>query len=135
MITLKGITWDHPRGYDPLVAASKLYAEQFGVKVEWQKRSLSDFGDQSLTAMATENDLLIIEHPHTGVASETNCLVPLEDLLTYEQLQQLEQQSAGPSFLSYYYQQKQWALPVDAFLPHAHTTVISNQHHPILMQS
>lgn len=114
MITLKGITWDHPRGYDPLVAASKLYAEQFGVKVEWQKRSLSDFGDQSLTAMATENDLLIIEHPHTGVASETNCLVPLEDLLTYEQLQQLEQQSAGPSFLSYYYQQKQWALPVDA---------------------
>ena len=34
MITLKGITWDPPRGYDPLAAASKLYEEQFGVKVE-----------------------------------------------------------------------------------------------------
>lgn len=114
MITLKGITWDHPRGYDPLVAASKLFEEQFGVRVEWHKRSLSQFGDQSLTALAAQFDLLIIDYPHVGVAYETNCLLPLDDLLTYEQLQQLEQQSAGPGFLSYYYQQKQWALPVDA---------------------
>lgn len=114
MITLKGITWDHPRGYDPLVAASKLFEEQFGVRVEWHKRSLSQFGDQSLTALAAQFDLLIIDYPHVGVAYETNCLLPLDDLLTYKQLQQLEQQSAGPGFLSYYYQQKQWALPVDA---------------------
>ena len=114
MITLKGITWDHPRGYDPLVAASKVYEDQFGVIVQWEKRSLSNFGDQSLVALAKQFDLLIIDHPHAGVANDTGCLLPLDDLLTYEQLQQLEQQSAGPSFLSYYYQQKQWALPVDA---------------------
>ncbi len=114
MITLKGITWDHPRGYNPLVAASKVYEEQFGVSVQWEKRSLSNFGDQSLVALAKQFDLLIIDHPHAGVANDTGCLLPLDDLLTYEQLQQLEQQSAGPSFLSYYYQQKQWALPVDA---------------------
>ena len=107
MITLKGITWDHPRGYDPLVAASKVYEEQFGLSVQWEKRSLSNFGDQSLTALAKQFDLLIIDHPHVGVANDTGCLLPLDDLLTYEQLQQLEQQSAGPSFLSYYYQQKQ----------------------------
>ena len=114
MITLKGITWDHPRGYVPLVAASRLYEEQFGINVQWEKRSLSNFGHQSLTALTKQFDLLIIDYPHTGVANDTGCLLPLDDLLTYEQLQQLEQQSAGPSFLSYYYQQKQWALPVDA---------------------
>jgi multiple sugar transport system substrate-binding protein len=114
MIILKGITWDQSSIYDPLAAASKLYEEQFGVRVEWQKRSLSNFGDQSLPELAARFDLLIIDHPHTGVASETNCLLNLDELLPYEQLQELEQQSAGPGFLSYYYQQKQWALPVDA---------------------
>lgn len=114
MITLKGITWDHPRGYDPLVAAAALYEQQFGVKVTWQKRSLAEFGDQSLPALAKQFDLVIMDYPHVGVAAESNSLVSFETLLSYEQLQQLEQQSAGPSFLSYYYQQRQWALPVDA---------------------
>jgi multiple sugar transport system substrate-binding protein len=114
MITLKGITSDHPDAYEPLVAASKLYEAQFGVRVEWQKKSLANPADQSLPELAARFDLLMIDHPHTGIASETNCLLNLDELLPYEQLQELEQQSAGPCFLSYYYQQKQWALPVEA---------------------
>src|SRR4051794_22502066 len=111
---LTGITWDHPRGYDPLIASSALYEKLFGVKVKWEKRSLTNFGDQSLTALATQFDLLIIDHPHSGVAHETKCLIPFDDLLSKEKLIELENQSAGPSFLSYQYKDNQWALPVDA---------------------
>ncbi|MDN3656923.1 extracellular solute-binding protein [Ferruginibacter paludis] len=114
MIILNGITWDQSSIYGPLAAASKLYEEQFGIRVEWEKRPLSSFKDQSLPDLATKADLLIIQHPQTGVAGETNCLLNLDELLPYEQLQELEHQSAGPVFLSYYYQQKQWALPLDA---------------------
>ena len=28
MITLKGMTWDHPRGYDPMIATSR----EFNIK-------------------------------------------------------------------------------------------------------
>ena len=69
-LILKGITWDHPRGYDPLNASTVLYEKLFGVKVEWEKRSLTNFGDQSLTALVERFDLLIMDHPHAGVAFE-----------------------------------------------------------------
>ncbi len=111
---LTGITWDHPRGYAPMIASSLVYEELFGTKLTWEKRSLTNFGDQSLAALADRFDLLIIDHPHAGIAFETNCLVPLNELLTGEELNGLKQQSAGPCFPSYNYKGKQWAIPVDA---------------------
>lgn len=113
-MTLTGITWDHPRGYDPLIASSALYEKLFGVKVEWQRRSLTNFGDQSLEELTQRFDLLIIDHPHAGVANKTKCLVPLNQILPAEKIQELKKQTAGPSFSSYNYKRKQWALPVDA---------------------
>ena len=47
MIKLKGITWDHARGYDPLIASSELYFKEKGIQVEWQKRSLLMTGLQN----------------------------------------------------------------------------------------
>ena len=41
--SLKGMTWSHPRGYDPMVACSALWRERTGVAVDWDKRSLQDF--------------------------------------------------------------------------------------------
>lgn len=113
-IKLHGVTWDHPRGYDPLVAASRLYQQKYGVQVDWVKRSLKDFGDQSLTDLAETYDLLIIDHPHSGVAKQTNSLVPLEDIADQDAINSLKSQSAGPSFTSYTYDGHQWALPIDA---------------------
>ena len=113
-MTLSGITWDHPRGYEPLVASSLLYEKLFGLKVEWEKRSLTNFGDQSLQELAERFDLLIIDHPHAGVAFETNCLFPLDRLLSNEKLMELKDQFAGPCFSSYLYKGSQWALPIDA---------------------
>ena len=114
MIKLKGITWDHARGYDPLIAASELYFKEKGIQVEWQKRSLTNFGDQSLEELSKQFDLIIMDHPHVGVAEASNCLLPLNDLVPANILNELKNTSAGPSFESYHYHGKQWALPIDA---------------------
>ena len=114
MITLKGITWDHARGFDPLIASSALYFEQKGIQVEWQKRSLTNFGDQSLEELSKQFDLIIMDHPHVGVAEASQCLLPLNDLVPTNILNELKNVSAGPSFESYHYHGKQWALPIDA---------------------
>jgi multiple sugar transport system substrate-binding protein len=113
-MTLTGITWDHARGYNPLVACADRYRQLHGIRVEWQKRSLADFGDQSLEELAGQFDLLVIDHPHVGVALESKSLYPLDELLPEAVLKELEEASAGPSFSSYRYQGKTWAVPVDA---------------------
>jgi len=114
MITLKGITWDHARGYNPLIASSALYFKEKGIQVDWQKRSLTNFGDQSLEELSKQFDLIIMDHPHVGVAEASQCLLPLNDLLPANILNELKNTSAGPSFESYHYHGKQWALPIDA---------------------
>ena len=114
MIKLKGITWDHARGYDPLIAASELYFKEKGIQVEWQKRSLTNFGDQSLEELSKQFDLIIMDHPHVGVAEASQCLLPLNDLIDSSILNAIKISSAGPSFESYNYHNKQWALPIDA---------------------
>ena len=114
MITLKGITWDHARGYDPLIAASELYFKEKGIQVEWQKRSLTNFGDQSLEELSKQFDLIIMDHPHVGVAEASQCLLPLNDIVDSNILNAMKSSSAGPSFESYNYHNKQWALPIDA---------------------
>jgi multiple sugar transport system substrate-binding protein len=114
MIKLKGITWDHARGYDPLIASSELYFKEKGIQVDWQKRSLTNFGDQSLEALSKQFDLIIMDHPHVGVAEASQCLMPLNDLVPANILNELKISSAGPSFESYHYHEKQWALPIDA---------------------
>ena len=114
MIKLKGITWDHARGYDPLIASSELYYKEKGIQVDWQKRSLTNFGDQSLEALSKQFDLIIMDHPHVGVAEASQCLLPLNDLVPANILNELKISSAGPSFESYHYHEKQWALPIDA---------------------
>ncbi len=42
-LVLKGMTWNHPRGYDPMVACSRAWQEKSGVEIQWEKRSLQDF--------------------------------------------------------------------------------------------
>jgi len=108
------MTWDHARGYDPLAASAAAYEKENGVKIQWDKRSLKDFGDASLEQLAERYDLVVLDHPHVGVAAASGCLRPLDSLLTAESLQTLAENSVGPSFASYNYTDHQWALPLDA---------------------
>ena len=111
---LRGITWDHVRGYGPLEASVPIYREKTGIQIQWDKRSLKDFGDVSLDFLAQEYDLIIMDHPHCGTASATRCIIPLDEILDQDKLEEAASNSVGPSFISYFYNNHQWALPIDA---------------------
>lgn len=113
MIELKGMTWNHARGYQPLDASVPLAKEKFGIDVTWERRSLKDFGDVPIDQLADTYDLLIIDHPHVGLAASTNCLLPLDEYLDKATLEILAVQSAGQSHQSYEYEDHQWALAID----------------------
>jgi len=114
MIKLRGITWDHPRGYQPLAASAKPYAELTGIEITWEVRSLREFGDTPIDKLAETFDLLIVDHPHVGLAHATGCLVPLDEHIAPDILDALAEQSAGPSHQSYFYEGHQWVLANDA---------------------
>ena len=48
MIELKGMTWDHSRGYDPMIATSLEFSKNYfnKVSIKWEKRSLQAFADR-----------------------------------------------------------------------------------------
>lgn len=115
MATLKGMTWNHARGYEPVRAASDAYSRLHpDVRIVWEKRSLKDFGDYPVDALAREYDLIMIDHPHVGISSAQGVLVPLDLHLPADFLTDQAANSVGPSFRSYQWNGHQWALPVDA---------------------
>lgn len=114
MDVLRGITWDHPRGFLPLAGTARAYEREYGVRIVWDKRSLKDFGDAPIGSLALKYDLLVIDHPHVGVAAREGSLAPLDVLLPEDVLSELLGQSAGPSAGSYAYGGHQWALALDA---------------------
>jgi multiple sugar transport system substrate-binding protein len=119
-INLQGITWGHSRGITPLLAASQRYNELHpGVEIHWKKRSLQEFADFPIENLTSSYDLLIIDHPWVGRAAATNCVLPLDEYLSPGYLRDQHENSAGQSHNSYNYNNKQWALAIDAATPAA----------------
>jgi multiple sugar transport system substrate-binding protein len=117
---LRGIAWNHSRAFSPLVATAQRFEEQSpGVRIEWQKRTLHEFGHADLATLAHTFDLLVIDHPMLGDAETTGTLTDLLPLLSLEELKDLHDDSMGPCFSSYNYQGKLYALPIDAAAPAA----------------
>ena len=114
MVTLNGMTWSHPRGYDPLVASSTLWKQKSGVEVGWDKRSLQDFESFPVEELARRYDLIVIDHPHVGQVTAQGCLLPLDDNDHASDAQALAAASVGHSYESYRWNARQWALPIDA---------------------
>ena len=79
MLTLRGITWDHPRGIDPLIDCSRAYALSHNIQVEWTARSLEEFETTPLNELARQCDLMVIDHPHVGDAAREGSLVPFDE--------------------------------------------------------
>lgn len=109
-ITLKGMTWDHPRGYEPLAACSALWQQRTGVRISWDRRSLQDFESFPVDALARQYDLIVVDHPHVGQVTREGCLLPFDEV----RLASIAQGTVGRSFPSYHWQGRQWALPIDA---------------------
>ena len=113
--TLRGLTWKHDRGLAPLLATAKHFCEQHPeVAITWETRSLQDFGEGSIRVVADQYDLVVIDHPFMGQVAKETCFLPLDQHFTPAQLQELEQDSGGQSYLSYSFEGHQWALPIDA---------------------
>ena len=115
---LKGITWGHSRGITPLLAGAQRFSELFpDVEIRWNKRTLQEFADAPLEELTHKYDLLIIDHPWSGCAAATGCILPLEEYLPADFLDDQAENSVGYSHLSYSYGGHQWALAIDAATP------------------
>lgn len=114
-ITLRGLTWDHPRGYAPLIGAAPEYERlNPGISVHWDWRSLREFGEAPIEQYLDRYDLLIVDHPFVGFAAAHGILLDLASHITRGEQTRLAADSVGPSFESYWYQGRLWAFPIDA---------------------
>ncbi len=115
MTELKGMSWDHPRGHDSIVAVAEAYhAEYPDVTITWRTRSLQDFADYPVQKLAEMFDLILIDHPFTGVAATSGSLLPVDEYLDTAFLADQAANSVGKSHESYIYKGHQWALATDA---------------------
>jgi multiple sugar transport system substrate-binding protein len=113
--TLRGMTWKHDRGLAPLVATANRFSEQHPeVTIEWEARSLQEFGESPIQVFADRYDLVIIDHPFMGEVVRENCFLPLDEHFTSAQVAELNDDSVGLSYFSYCFAGHQWALPIDA---------------------
>lgn len=111
---LNGMTWSHPRGYDPMVACSTIWKEMTGVEIVWHKRSLQDFESFPVEELARTYDMIVIDHPHVGQINAKGCLAPLDVPGRREEREALAVASVGASYPSYTWEGRQWAFPIDA---------------------
>lgn len=118
LVKLRGMTWDHSRGYDPMVATAIRYAEiNAGVEITWEKRSLQAFADRPIQEMTATYDLMVIDHPHVGEVAQSGLLVSFDAVNRADELNELRAQTVGPSHVSYNIDGHQWGLAIDAATP------------------
>lgn len=119
-IVLKGITWNHSRGITPLQAAAQRFTEMNpGIEIVWHKRTLQQFADFPIEKLTEEYDLLVIDHPWVGTAAKKGCVVAFDEYLPESFLRDQRENSVGSSHISYFYNDHQWALAIDAAAPAA----------------
>ncbi|MEM5494364.1 carbohydrate ABC transporter substrate-binding protein [Hoeflea sp. AS16] len=110
----RGLTWDHPRGFNALDAAAREASARNAVSVSWETQPLEGFESAPIADLCARYDLVVLDHPHVGEAVEAGCLHPMEDVFGEEVLKPLEQDTVGPCLSSYRYGGQHWALPLDA---------------------
>jgi multiple sugar transport system substrate-binding protein len=117
-LVLRGMTWAHTRGYLPMVATAQRFSEVHStVEIVWEKRSLRDFEEFPVEQLASEYDLIVLDHPFVGYAAKHGPLVPLDEHLPATLLDDQARNSVGASHTSYFFAGHQWALAIDAAAP------------------
>ncbi len=113
-MSLRGLTWDHPRGYAVL--------DRLG-GMTWNRQPLEDFESRPLSELVNDYDLIVIDHPGLGDAIAADSLQPLDNLFDADELAGYRDATVGASFGSYTVDGRQWALPLDAAAQVAVATV------------
>lgn len=111
-MTLRGMTWDHPRAYLGLEAFAQARPDL--PSVVWDRQSLADFEAHPIDDLAVRYDLMVVDHPGLGTATATGALLPWEDVIGAEDLARWRDVSIGASAASYVLDDRTWALPIDA---------------------
>ncbi|SDF03221.1 hypothetical protein [Limimaricola pyoseonensis] len=112
-MTYLGLTWDHPRGRNALIAAAAGTDAPEGRLLRWEVQPLEGFESAPIADLAARHDLLVMDHPHIGEAVAEDCLTPLEALFPEPLLARWRAQSIGPAMESYRWDGRSWALPLD----------------------
>jgi multiple sugar transport system substrate-binding protein len=107
---VRGLTWDHPRGYAPLAAAACACAGELAIS--WDTQPLEGFEATPIAELARSYDLIVLDHPHLGEAVADDCLVPVAEVLGAMPLAGIA--AVGASSASYDYDGRAYALPLDA---------------------
>lgn len=108
-ITLRGMSWDHRRAIDPLLATlDGFLARHPGVRIDWNARPLSGFEFTPVRELAERYDFIILDHPFAGDISAGGYLLPLDGVAGDDA------DYAGPSLDTYRHGGHVWAVPVDA---------------------
>lgn len=110
-VSLRGMTWDHPRGY---LALETLSGADGSVPVRWDRQPLAGFEARPVRELAGQYDLIVIDHPGLGESVRDEVLLPLETLLDRTELDHWRSTTIGGSFDSYLLSDHQWAVPIDA---------------------
>jgi multiple sugar transport system substrate-binding protein len=118
-IRLRGLAWDHSRGFTPMAATAQRYGELHPeVAITWEKRSLQAFADAPIAQLAESYDLLVIDHPFAGFAArDPAVLLDLNVHAPAALLADLAANSAGASHASYEFGGRRCALAIDAAAP------------------
>ncbi len=118
-IRLRGIAWNHSRGFSPMAATAQRHAELHPeVEITWEKRSLQAFADAPIADLAANFDLLVIDHPFAGfAASHPDVLLDLNPSVPASLLADHAANSVGPSHGSYAFGGQRCALAIDAAAP------------------
>ncbi len=117
-ISLRGMTWNHPRGYAPMAAtAARFHELRPEISIHWEQRSLKAFEDFPVEKLAADYDLIVLDHPCIPKVAARNVLLPLDAHLAPAFLADQAAHSVGGSHASYVDRGHQWALAIDAATP------------------
>ncbi|MBL9216266.1 MAG: extracellular solute-binding protein [Opitutaceae bacterium] len=117
-VRLRGIAWNHSRGFTPMVATGQRYGELHpDVEIVWEKRSLQAFADAPIHKLAETFDLLVIDHPFAGFAAQDRSVLDLNVHARPGLLADHAAHSAGPSHASYEFDGYRCALAIDGATP------------------
>ncbi len=102
-IVLQGLTWDHRRAIDPLLATMPGFRAKWSeVDIVWTPRPLHAFEFAPVPELARQFDLIVLDHPFMGDIAASGCLEPLDGLINAE----TDASFVGPSLESYRYMER-----------------------------
>lgn len=111
---LRGLTWDHPQTRDPLAAISAEWTSGRDLSVTWDAQPRRDVEDRPFAELAAAYDLILIDHLSIAAAAGSGLIAPVDDWADAAYLRDQSAHSVGPSYASYSWGGKQWALAIEA---------------------